>query len=411
VAASEHRKAILEALDQLPPLHQVAQKLIALMNDDRSCARDIDKLVRHDQALTARILKLANSSVYGKSRNIIQLTEAIILLGHTTITNMVLGISVGDVVAGSRHQEFAARAWEHSLDCAAVSRALADITGCVEPENAFVTGLLHDIGLLVQVHAVPEVLAEIVAAEPVDLLAAERQAMGLNHAQIGMKLLNKWRLPVHLCEAVRFHHAPDKRFLRTNPLVIIVALADQLTAIAGTTPFPRQNGAEIFRLLNTLGIEAARFDQMFNALRQSRESTRDLLDAAQLSNHQFTDQITVPDEMPPVTIYAADDQHLAWYTSVLKHLGLSVTAWPSLVAEYPDAEQPEQIVVDFHGATPAQRQMLDQVVRQRNLAPVVLGDIRHTPPEPHWQRVPHLAEQFNRQEILTALMAAEHLAV
>lgn len=411
MAASEHRKAILDVLDQLPPLHQVAQRLISLMNDDRSSARDLDKLIRNDQALTARILKLANSSAYGKSRDIFQLTEAVVLLGHATISNMVLSLSVGDVVAGGRDQEFAARAWEHSLDCAAVSRALANISGCADPENAFVTGLMHDIGLLVQAQAVPEVLADIAAAEPEDLLAAERQAMGLNHAQVGMKLLNRWKLPKNLCEAVRFHHAPDKKFLRTNPLVIIVALADQLTAIAGVTPFPRQSGTDIFHLLKILGIESAQFDQMFAALRKSREDTRKLLDAAQLSDHQLVDQSQLPDEMAPVTVFATDERRLAWYTEVLKHLGLPVTAWASMATELPEEEVPRQIVVDFQGASPDQRQMIDRVVRQRALAPVVLGDMRRTPPEPHWQRVPHLTEQFTRQEMLSALNASDLLAV
>lgn len=404
MAANDHRQAILQVLDQLPPLHQVAQKLIALMNDDRSSARDLDKLIRNDQALTARILKLANSSAYGKSRDIFQLTEAVVLLGHATITNMVLGVSVADVVSSGADQEFAARAWEHSLDCAAVAQALAETTGCVEPENAFVAGLLHDIGLLVQAQAVPEVLHEVIAAVPEDPLAAERQAMGLNHAQVGMKLLNQWLLPSSLCEAVRFHHSPDRKFMRTNPLVLIVALADQLATIAGTTPYPGQKGPDIFHLLRDLGIDSLQFEPMFAALDRSRDNARGLLDEVQLTA-QVAGPPVAEDEPQTLAVYAADERRLAWYTAVLRHLGFATVTWP-FRSEQADVAAPAFVVVDFHGASPEERQQLGNIVQRRGLVPLVVGDPRRTPGVNPWQGATHLSELFTQAEIGAVLNPA-----
>jgi len=406
VAASDHRKTIMQTLDQLPPLHQVAQKLIALMNNDRSSAQDLEQLIRNDQALTARILKLANSSAYGKSRDIFQLSEAVVLLGHTTITNMVLGVSMIDAVPGGQDREFAARAWEHSLDCAAIAQTLAKLTGCAEPENAFVAGLLHDIGLLVQAQAVPEVLHEVVASQPEDPLAAERQAMGLNHAQVGMKLLDMWRLPLALCEAVRFHHAPKRKYQRTNPLINVVALADQLTGITGNSPYPRQARADIFCLLRDLGIETVQFDRMFKVLTESRENVRCLLSETRLADENPSSSEGATKEMAPVALYAADDRRHAWYTSVLRHVGIPVADLHGLGEGGPESQNLERIIVDFHGAAPDERQALNSFVDRCGLAPIIVGDRRHTPQDARWQAAPHLPEFFNQDEAIETLSAA-----
>ncbi len=409
MVTGNHRKTILEVLDQLPPLHHVAQKLIAMMNDDGSSARDLDQLICNDQALTARILKMANSSAYGKSRDIFKLAEAVVLLGHTTIGNMVMGVSVADVVATDQNPEFIARAWEHSLDCAALSQTLAELTDYPEPGNAFVAGLLHDIGLLVQNQAVPEILGAVIADQPTDPLAAERAAMGINHAQVGMKLLDLWNLPLALCEAIRFHHAPDKKFKRANPLVNIVALADQLTAISGTTPYPRQEGVDIFRLLRDLGLKTVQFDKMFTVLKRSRDNARCLLDEAVGSEQSPKPAPSEVRDIAPVAVYATDERRQAWYSSVLNYLGVPVTDWQSCQGTTEAGAAPFRIVVDFHGAAPEERQDLTQFIRHNALSPIVLGEQRHTPQDPQWQSVPHMPTFFTRNEILDILEAPEPL--
>ncbi len=404
MSSADARKAILEVLDQLPPLHQVAQKLIAAMNDDRSSARDLDKLIRNDQALTARVLKLANSSAYGKSRDIFQLAEAVVLLGHTTLTNMVLGVTVAEVIADS-DGEFTNRAWEHSLDCAAVAQALAELTGCVAPENAFVAGLMHDIGLLIQAQAVPEIVDQVIASGPADPLAAEREAMGLNHAQVGMKLLDRWCLPVSLCEAVRFHHTPNRKYQRTNPLVNIVALADQLTLVVGTTPYPHRQGADIFQQLRLLGIEPDRFGHLFAALARSRENARCL--RREVSEETAPSGAPAPDgaELPPVALIVADARRRTWYESVLKFMEIELLPGPASDADSAPESGAPTIIVDFHGATPTERGDLDRTVRALDAAPIVVGDSRHTPTGAIWQAAPHLPELFTR-EALAALLAS-----
>ena len=411
MSASQQRAAILQALEELPPLHKVAQKLIALMGDERSSARDLEKLIRNDQAMTARILKLANSSAYGKSRNIFQLTEAVVMLGHGAISNLVLSVGVGDVMTMGLDEDFASLAWAHSLDCAAVSEALARVTGTDEPENAFVAGLMHDIGLLVQARAVPLELKDVLASKPDDPLAAERAAMGLNHAQIGLKLLEQWHLPPALCEAVRFHHAPNRKYNRTNPLVNIVALADQLTTIASQGFYPQQDDCNIFHQLRDVGIKPDQYEQMFTALSASRDNVRCLLNEVCLPGSQAEPEITATETSVLATVYSADPARCQWYSAVLNHLGIPLTSWAEVQAGGAEALGLNRIIVDFHGATPEERQSLETLVGEHNLPLVILGDRRHTPPEPHWQKAPHVAEFFTRDEILAGLNAADPLLV
>jgi len=398
-----NRQAILQALDTLPPLHEVAQKLIALMSDDRSSATDLDRLISNDQALTARILKAANSSAYGKSRDIFSLTEAVVLLGHTTISNMVMSVAVADVVAGGQRREFAANAWQHSLACAALAQGLAKLTGSVEPEKAFVAGLLHDIGLLVQDQALPDVLQGVITAAPDDPLAAERQVMGLNHTQVGLKLLDRWLLPPSLCEAVRFHHAPHRKYQRTNPLVNIVALADRLSAVSGASVYPLQAGQDIFRLMRDVGLQEDQYTQIFAVLRKSHRDTHGLLEQAHLSDTP-DDETAIPATM---AIFASDTRRRKWYTAVLEHIGQPVADLQDVISGKTADTPVEHILVDFHGATPEHRQALDNAIRQSGLPPIVAGDIRHTPREARWQDAPHIPELFSQENLLEALSSAK----
>ncbi len=111
----------------------------------------------------------------------------------------------------------------------------------------------------------------------------------------------------------------------------------------------------------------------------------------------------------PVAIYTADDSRQAWYTSVLNYFGIPVIDWQTMEFSGDDAPRAEQVVIDFGGVSPDQRQMLSQVVASRALAPVVVGDTRHTPHEEDWQRVPHMPVFFTLDDVLKSLSSATHV--
>jgi HD-like signal output (HDOD) protein len=368
------RLNILDAIGELPPLHQVAQRLIAMMGSDLTSARDLDRMIRSDQALTARVLKVANSSIYGKSRAISSLTDAVVLLGHRTLTELVLSIGVADVLGDDALPGFGAAAWEHSLDCAAGARAVADVTGVVTPETAFVAGLMHDIGLLVMARAEPRALAEVLAADPDDPLAAERAALGLNHPQVGTRMLNQWNLPHPICEAVRYHHAPSAKFATGNPLVIVVALADLLTSIDGACLYPTGGRADLFRLLAWAGIGPDRFPALFLRLGENREAARRLLASLRENGGTAAPPAADPVGQRAFTVFASDQTRVAWHQSVLRYLGCRVLPWQAALEQAGEDDAPPYLLADLRGVPPEARRRLDQVSLNLNLPLAVIGD-------------------------------------
>lgn len=388
MSLGERRAHVLRMIDELPPLNQVARHLLSLIGNDRTSAGDLDRAIRNDQSLTARVLKHANSAVYGKSRRISSLTEAVMLMGDVRLSDLVLGVSLDDALGDCGVPGFGEMAWDHSIDCAAAARALAGFGGAgmpVDADAAFVAGLMHDIGLLVIARAAPAEMAALLAADPEDPLAAERQILGLNHPQVGQRLLEKWNLPPALCETVRLHHAPHRKYVATNPLVNLVALADLLTTIDGAALYPAGARADLFSLLKLCGVTPERLGELFADLEHSREEAARLLAAvrgtAVPGRHPVTQNV--------FAVHAADELRRAWYEGVLRHLGHAVLPLEDLAAgnsELPSGTR--WVVADLHGAAPEARARVADLAGRAG-APVALVDTA-LPPEHPWRDAPRL---------------------
>ena len=394
------RARVLQAIEDLPPLNEVARHLIGLLGDDRVSARDLDRVIRNDQALTARVLRMANSSVFGKSRRIASLTDAVILLGDGRLSDLVLGISAFDAVGADGADAFAEAAWDHSIDCAAAARAVAGLTESVSPDTAFVAGLMHDIGLLVMMRAAPAEMAAVLNGDPADPLAAERRLLGLNHPQVGQRMLEKWHLPTALCESVRLHHAPDRKFTATNPLVNQVALADLLTAVDDRSLYPTGARQDLFALLRACGVTAERLAGLFDALEDSRAEAARLLavvrgGGAPVAAPAATAPSSLPSTAPlPVfAIWAADDLRRAWYEGVLVHLGARVETLDALGAGAPA----DWLLADLHGCPPDTRARLARLAATAGAAPLTTATTLAT--EAPWRGAPTVEPLLTRREL------------
>lgn len=403
MSLGERRAEILRAIDELPPLNQVARHLLSLIGDDRTSAVDLDRVIRNDQALTARVLKHANSSVFGKSRRVASLTEAVVLMGDVQLSDLVLGVAVGDVVGESGVPGFGEAAWDHSIDCAAAARAVARFEGKVDPDTAFVAGLLHDIGLLVLARAAPVEMAALLVANPEDPLAAERQQLGLNHPQIGQRLLEKWNLPGPLCEAVRLHHAPHRKYAVLNPLVNVVALADLLATIDGAVLYPAGARGDLFQLLKLCGVTPERLEELFTSLARSREEADRLLAAvrgravpAGIAGDESREERR---QGGVFSVYATDELRRAWYEGVLRHLGHTVVPLGALATS---AAASAWVVADLHGAPPEARLRVAGLA-ERAGAPLALVETSLPTAEP-WRSAPRLPMLLTGRAV-TALTA------
>jgi len=218
--------------EKLLSLPQVLSEILEEVGKEDFSADSLAKIILKDPSLTGRILKMANSSFYQRVTEIKTVHQAVSILGVTTVKCLALSTSVFNpdkIAAGSGvdPKEFFA----YSMSIAAASEKIARAVEYPSPEEAFIAGLLHDIGVLFFLHHYPKDYARIVQKEvPAEsLVAAETLVFGVDHCEVGYHLADVWRLPDYVSDSIADHHGqrPEKKHLALHD---IVALAVQLTS-------------------------------------------------------------------------------------------------------------------------------------------------------------------------------------
>jgi putative nucleotidyltransferase with HDIG domain len=215
----------IEDLSNLPTLPGVVKILTAMVESESVSAADIGGVISRDQVLSAKILRLVNSPIYGFPGRISSVTHALVLLGFNVVKGLVLGTAVFETMAGETKG-----LWEHSLGTAVVSRRIAKTLGMRESEEVMVAGLLHDLGKVVLSFIAPEAYREAIArAEEQNCHVAETElaVFGLDHARVAARVAERWHLPARLAAALTYHHNPA-RAKQYHETVAVVHLADIL---------------------------------------------------------------------------------------------------------------------------------------------------------------------------------------
>jgi len=229
---SEQIKRIAQNILSLPALPTIIAKMIELIDNPRTSASQLTKLISTDQVLTAKILKLANSAYYGFPRRIGTINLAIVVLGFDTIKDLGLSASIIErFKRRSGNTSFdMSLFWEHSIACGVIGRRIARELNYRISGEVFVAGLLHDIGKLILNQYFPNEFNEIVERvkkNKESFVQAEIHIIGVGHALIGSWLTEKWNLPSQLVEVIKHHHTPDQAPEQTQ-IASIVQFADFL---------------------------------------------------------------------------------------------------------------------------------------------------------------------------------------
>ena len=195
-------------------LPSIFLRLNNAVNDLRSSVTDIGNIISEDQGLTARILKLANSPLYGFPSKIETISKAVLIIGTKQIRDLTLATSIIRVFEGIPENLITMETfWRHSIACGVIARIIAGYRREPNVETFFTAGILHDIGRLIMYAKMPaecrDILSQI-AKQPQLLFKVERESLGFNHTDVGGLLLKQWKLPQDLMEAVANHHNPDK---------------------------------------------------------------------------------------------------------------------------------------------------------------------------------------------------------
>lgn len=240
---------LVNQIQSLPTLPQVVQQVITMVEDPEVSSSKLAKTISMDASLVSKILKVVNSAYYGLPRKIPTLTQATVILGFNSIKNIVLTASVFSAFDknGKSARFDRKKLWEHSIGCAMASSVLSKRIRLGVPEEAFVAGLVHDIGKIVIdqfLHAQFEQILDVIDEKEVSFREAENEVLGLNHCHIGEWLCDKWNFPKQIQEAVAFHHTPD-RAEKNLKMVAIVHLANAISRLEGMGDGGGKKGAEI----------------------------------------------------------------------------------------------------------------------------------------------------------------------
>ncbi|MGA2500009.1 MAG: HDOD domain-containing protein [Tepidisphaeraceae bacterium] len=224
-------RELVKKINSIGTLPEVTSKIIAIVEDPDSSSADLHEIVAHDPALVTRILKVVNSAFYGLPGQIASINRAIVLLGLNAVKNIAVAAGLGQLFRGVRLcEEFTARdLWTH---CVAVAVATSDLArGMRIPliDEAFLAGMVHDVGLLVSLQLMPGQLCQ--ACEEARTSASsfcdiERGIMGVDHQQLGQALCELWKFP-RTCQLIAaYHHRPSAMPAESRLLVTLVAVAD-----------------------------------------------------------------------------------------------------------------------------------------------------------------------------------------
>lgn len=207
---------LVKGVGDLVSLPDVFIRINQLVESPDSTLDDIAKVVSQDPAFTVRLLRIANSPFYGFSSAIETVPRAVTLIGTSQVRNLALVTAVAKTFEGLPNELVSPENfWHHSLYCGLAARILARRIGKTDPEALFTAGLLHDIGELVIFNRMPALAKESLllvldSGDELPVHEAERQVMGIDHAEVGGELARQWRLPPLLQECIEFHHAVGK---------------------------------------------------------------------------------------------------------------------------------------------------------------------------------------------------------
>lgn len=263
---------IVTAIKAFPGMPGTALKLLALIDDPGMRISQIERILRRDPGLTANVLILANSAYFGIPSKVGSIRQAVILLGLKRLIQMVIAACVSAImdkpVPG--YDLSAGELWRHSIAVSVAAEGLVKELQIEAAEEIFTAALLHDVGKLVLGQFVKNDLTQIQTAvsQGISFEMAETIVLGINHAEVGARILTNWELPLEIVNAIRFHHVPQSA-AHTSTMSDIVHVANCMTMMTGIE-IGRDNlqyppSAEV---TERLGLKAHHLERVANQTKQ-----------------------------------------------------------------------------------------------------------------------------------------------
>lgn len=240
---------------QMGPASVVVQKVLTVLDQPTSSAKDVEGVIRYDQTLASRVLRMANSAFYGFGGKISTISQAVVILGLNTLRAVLVAATANKMMNrklsayGLEDGEF----WRHSVLTAIAAKLIAEKLKWKNPEEAFIAGLLHDLGKLVldgYLADKKDDFFNLLTNHGMRMDEAEMQLLGIHHGTVGRKIAQNWNFPLPLQEVLAFHHDP-KRSTESKELCAVVGLASAAAwrcedGLGGRVPVPTMDEMQAY---------------------------------------------------------------------------------------------------------------------------------------------------------------------
>ena len=269
-------EAALDGMVELRPFPAAASQLMTACNDANTTVREVTEIIKSDPGLSTRLLQLANSPMYGFSGEIRSIDHATVVLGMRALRDLAVSTAVGDVfdAGDAATTKIRQDLWQHSLAVGCVARLLAADVEDVVPDEAFLGGVIHDVGKLFMLdHDSVGYIQLLSGHDLTGLPAAEIETYGLAHTEVGQRCAQSWGLPDEIIDVIHFHHNPEEADFG-GALVDVVFAANYLAAVWFADAEPAISLEDV--------IERARLEttpDKLESVRQTAEETIETMSA------------------------------------------------------------------------------------------------------------------------------------
>ncbi len=252
---------ILKESKELTSLPQVLAEVIRVADQEDSSPKDLAQVILKDPALTARLLRVVNSPLYGRTREISTINQAVVALGMRAVKAIALSTGLYRMFEKSATVVDRTRFWRHSMETAIACREIARACAYKPAEEAFILGLMHDLGILIMEANFPQQFKRLwqKVEDGRDLLKLEATCWGTNHARVGQFLMERWKLPSFMADTIASHHAdfssePDTN--KNTKLARILCLSNLVSKfrITNIPQIDEETLTKIDHLSDSLGI-------------------------------------------------------------------------------------------------------------------------------------------------------------
>jgi putative nucleotidyltransferase with HDIG domain len=231
-ARRQHLLAKVENMGSLPSVEAIVKPLVSYFQQplEHIDTQRIVDLISHDNSLAAQCLRMANSPLFGRWQAITTARAAVMALGMQRMREIAVSCCVLKLLPDAPPGDNPIVFWEHSLACALLCRRIAKKIGCRDPEQAYLAGLLHDLGLIVNYSVAPELVQQVlfdVIQTGKTLVAAETELFGFSHCESGYLIARRWNLHPAIMDVIKHHHRMTQ-LSDHRPLLALVSLADRL---------------------------------------------------------------------------------------------------------------------------------------------------------------------------------------